>query len=154
MVNFNPIDWDYIVRWQSDLENTKGRPLHKPSQVKENLSHWAELEMLRNGALKQECAVWSKFIKNSIKWTDIWYKWNLQWVIRSTKLLNFTRLSLIQTDGKQGDWWQRKSAVEHVRLHSVKDELSMHRHRKAQISTPTDSPLFKPGINVTIKCQL
>ena len=23
---------DYIVRWQSDLENTKERPLHKPSQ--------------------------------------------------------------------------------------------------------------------------
>ena len=32
MVNFNPIDWDYTVRWQSDLENTKERPLHKPSQ--------------------------------------------------------------------------------------------------------------------------
>jgi len=32
MVNFNPIDKDYIVRWQSDLENTKERPLHKPSQ--------------------------------------------------------------------------------------------------------------------------
>jgi len=32
MVNFNPIDKDYIVRWQSDLENTKERLLHKPSQ--------------------------------------------------------------------------------------------------------------------------
>ena len=32
MVNFNPIDKDYIVRWQSDLKNTKERPLHKPSQ--------------------------------------------------------------------------------------------------------------------------
>jgi len=31
MVNFNPIDKDYIVRWQSDIENTK-RPFHKPSQ--------------------------------------------------------------------------------------------------------------------------
>jgi len=27
MVNVNPIDEDYIIRWQSDLENTK-RPLH------------------------------------------------------------------------------------------------------------------------------
>jgi len=32
MVNFNQIDKDYIVRWQSDIENTKERPLHKPSQ--------------------------------------------------------------------------------------------------------------------------
>jgi len=32
MVNVNPIDKDYIVRWQSDLENTKERPLHKPLQ--------------------------------------------------------------------------------------------------------------------------
>ena len=32
MVNFNPIDKDYIVEWQSDLENRKERPLHKPSQ--------------------------------------------------------------------------------------------------------------------------
>ena len=32
MVNFKPIDYDYIVIWQSDLENTKERPLHKPSQ--------------------------------------------------------------------------------------------------------------------------
>jgi len=32
MVNFNPIDYDYIVMWQSDLENTKDWPLHKPSQ--------------------------------------------------------------------------------------------------------------------------
>jgi len=27
MVNFNPIDLDYIVSWQSDLENTKERIL-------------------------------------------------------------------------------------------------------------------------------
>jgi len=32
MVNSNPIDKDTIVRWQSDLENTKERPLHKPLQ--------------------------------------------------------------------------------------------------------------------------
>jgi len=32
MVNFNPIDLDYIVKSQSDPENTKERPLHKPSQ--------------------------------------------------------------------------------------------------------------------------
>jgi len=32
MVNFNPIDYDYIARCQSDLENTKERPLYKPSQ--------------------------------------------------------------------------------------------------------------------------
>jgi len=32
MVDCNPIDKDYIVRWQSDLENTKERPIHKPSQ--------------------------------------------------------------------------------------------------------------------------
>ena len=47
MVNFNPIDKDYILRWQSDLENTKERPLHK---IKENLPHWAELEIVRNCA--------------------------------------------------------------------------------------------------------
>ena len=32
MVNFNPIDYDYIVMLQFDLESTKERPLHKPSQ--------------------------------------------------------------------------------------------------------------------------
>jgi len=32
MINFSPIDYNYIVRWQSDLENTKERPLYKPSQ--------------------------------------------------------------------------------------------------------------------------
>ena len=32
MVNFNSMDSGYIVRWQSDIENTKERPLHKPSQ--------------------------------------------------------------------------------------------------------------------------
>ena len=32
MVNFNAIDKDYIVSWQSDLEHTKERTLHKPSQ--------------------------------------------------------------------------------------------------------------------------
>jgi len=35
-VNFNPLDYDYIVRWQSDQENTKKRSLHK---IKENLLH-------------------------------------------------------------------------------------------------------------------
>jgi len=32
MVNLNPIDKDCTVRWQSDLENTKERPFHKPLQ--------------------------------------------------------------------------------------------------------------------------
>ena len=32
MVNVNPMNLDYIVRLQSDLEHTKERPLHKPSQ--------------------------------------------------------------------------------------------------------------------------
>jgi len=44
MVNFNPIDSDNSVRWQSDLENTKERPFHK---IKGNLPHWAEFEILR-----------------------------------------------------------------------------------------------------------
>jgi len=56
MVNFNPIAYDYIVTWQSDLANTNERPLHKPSQdhktaKSKNLPHWAELKILRNGAL-------------------------------------------------------------------------------------------------------
>jgi len=49
------MDKDYIVRWQSDLENTKesifpvcDKPLHK---IKENLPHWEEHENLWNGAL-------------------------------------------------------------------------------------------------------
>ena len=50
-VNFNSIDKDYIVRWQSDIENTQERPLHKPSQDQTNLPHWAEFEIFRNGAL-------------------------------------------------------------------------------------------------------
>jgi len=32
MVHFNSIDYDYIVMWQSDVENTKERSFHKPSQ--------------------------------------------------------------------------------------------------------------------------
>jgi len=31
-VHFNPIDYDYFARWQSDPGNTKERPHHKPSQ--------------------------------------------------------------------------------------------------------------------------
>ena len=55
MVNFYPIDKDYIVKWQSDLEYTKegivtvcDKPCHK---IKENLPHWEELEKLWNCAL-------------------------------------------------------------------------------------------------------
>jgi len=51
MVNSNPIDLDYIVSWQSDLENTKERPLHKPSQDQSKSTALAEFEILRNGAL-------------------------------------------------------------------------------------------------------
>jgi len=42
MVNLNP--------GESDLENTKERPLDKPSQDQANLPHWAEFESFRNGA--------------------------------------------------------------------------------------------------------
>jgi len=52
MVNFNPIDSDYIVSWQSDLENTKesilpdcDKPYHK---IKENMPLGEELEHLWN----------------------------------------------------------------------------------------------------------
>jgi len=52
MVNFNPIDWEYIVRRQSDLENTKESILpvcDKPYQkIKYNMPHWEELEKLWN----------------------------------------------------------------------------------------------------------
>ena len=48
MVNFNPVDYDYIVSWQSDLENTKestlpvcDKPYHK---VKANMPHGEELK--------------------------------------------------------------------------------------------------------------
>ena len=44
----NPIDYDYIVSWQSDLENTKesilpvcDKPYHN---IKENMPHGEELE--------------------------------------------------------------------------------------------------------------
>jgi len=54
MVNFNPIDYDYIVRWQSDLEDTKEIPLHKPSQDWSKSTAlggvWNFAEILRNGA--------------------------------------------------------------------------------------------------------
>ena len=52
MVNFNPIDKDYIVSWQSDLENTKesiprvcDKPYHK---IKENMPLGEEHEKLWN----------------------------------------------------------------------------------------------------------
>jgi len=52
MVNFNPIDKDYIVNWQSDLENTKesilpvcDKPYHK---IKENMPLGEEHENLWN----------------------------------------------------------------------------------------------------------
>jgi len=47
-VNFNSIDQDYIVRWQSDLENTKESILPVCYKfyhnIKENLPHLEELE--------------------------------------------------------------------------------------------------------------
>jgi len=46
------------LSWQSDLENTKERPLHK---IKANLPHWAEFEILRNGALWYQCLVFTIF---------------------------------------------------------------------------------------------
>jgi len=57
MVNFNPIDKDYIVRWQSDLKNnTKesilpvcDKPLHK---IKENQLHWEELKNKQNSTFR------------------------------------------------------------------------------------------------------
>ena len=52
MVNFNPIDKDYIVSWQSDQENTKeiilpvcDKPYHK---IKENMPLGEKLENLWN----------------------------------------------------------------------------------------------------------
>ena len=52
MVNSNPIDKDYIVSWQSDLENTKesilpvcDKPYHK---IKENMPLGEELDNLWN----------------------------------------------------------------------------------------------------------
>jgi len=55
MVNFNPIDQDYLFKWQSDLENTKesilpvcDKPYHK---IKENLPHWEGLDFFWNYAL-------------------------------------------------------------------------------------------------------
>ena len=52
MVNFNPVDEDYIVSWQSDLENTKesilpvcDKPYHK---IKENMRLGEEIERLWN----------------------------------------------------------------------------------------------------------
>jgi len=52
MVNFNPIDKDYIVSWQSDLENTKesilpvcDKPYHN---IKQNMPLGKELENLWN----------------------------------------------------------------------------------------------------------
>ena len=50
MVNFDPTDKDYIVSWQSDLENTKesilsvcDKPYHK---IKETMPLGEELENL------------------------------------------------------------------------------------------------------------
>jgi len=52
IVSFNPIDKDYIVSWQSDLENTKesihpvcDKPYHK---IKENMPLGEELENVWN----------------------------------------------------------------------------------------------------------
>jgi len=50
MVNFNPIDEDYIVGWQSDLENTKESILpvcdNSYHKIKENMPHGEEIENL------------------------------------------------------------------------------------------------------------
>jgi len=61
MVNYNPIDYDYIVSYQSDLENTKesilpvsDKPYHK---IKENMPLVEELENLWNYPLDR---MWKK----------------------------------------------------------------------------------------------
>jgi len=61
MVIFNPIDKDYIVSWQSDLENLEhtkesilpvcDKPNHK---IKENMPLGEELETMLNYSLKSE----------------------------------------------------------------------------------------------------
>ena len=59
MVNFNPIDEDYIVSWHSDLENTKESKLpvcdKHYRKIKDNMPVGEELENLWNYPL-----IWEK----------------------------------------------------------------------------------------------
>ena len=52
MVNFNPIDSDYVVSWQSDLENTKKAYFLFVINPFTSLPHREELENMRNSALR------------------------------------------------------------------------------------------------------
>jgi len=72
---FNPIDYDYIVRWQFDLENTKESPLHKPLQDQRKLLHWAKLKILRmvhlDLSLSFDLKVWPHLL-----WFYFFYAWH------------------------------------------------------------------------------
>jgi len=80
MVNFNPIDKNYIVRWQSDLENTKesrlpvcDKPYHK---IKENI--------YRDGRSSKKCEtihyIDGNFIGNRFK-CDIIIRLRLRFLV-------------------------------------------------------------------------
>jgi len=73
MVNFNPIDYDYIVRWQSDLENTKesilpvcDKPYHK---IKENVPLGEELEILWNYPFQMDSPLF--FLNVILEWIEV-----------------------------------------------------------------------------------
>jgi len=55
MVNFNPVDWGYIVRWQSDLINTIESVLpvcDKPYHMNNGFQQiWAEIKKMWNHTL-------------------------------------------------------------------------------------------------------
>jgi len=62
MVNFYSMDCGYIVRWLSDLVNTKESILpvcDKPYYTNNGISHkWEELENLRNYALSSTLTIY------------------------------------------------------------------------------------------------
>ena len=86
MVNFNPIDRDYIVSWQSDLENTKesifpvcDKPYHK---ITENMLLVEECENL-------ELSIAWKFTCSVIYLQIINYKSQMFWLTKLVSPYNF-----------------------------------------------------------------
>ena len=72
MGNVNPVDKDNIVRWQSDLENTKESilPVDKPyHKIKENMPHGEELENVWNYPLRAAVSATAAATAAAAAWT-------------------------------------------------------------------------------------
>ena len=104
MVNFNPIDYDYIVSWQSDLENTKesilpvcDKPYHK---IKENMPLGEELEKWWNYPFFVQFKIRKKIV-TFLYFKSYCAKIQTKWPILLKIVVYMHLIQVIRSEGKK-----------------------------------------------------